>query len=116
LTDELFLLFDGWLHGVDRIIVFNTLRNIEYLSFLQFILVYGTFETCTVGFMRLYTIHGIVYEYAVPLVYTLLSKRSSEYEVNVLNIFLKVKALYIHFKCNYRFWKCTGEGFEVCIP
>lgn len=79
LKGEPFLVFDSQ-PGPDRILIFSTQSNIEWLVSNPRWSCDGTFKTCPQLFMQLYTIHIIVNNTSVPLVYALLpDKREATY-------------------------------------
>lgn len=70
-----FLLFDEQF-GEDRILIFSTEDNLEFLVRNQNWFCDGTFKASPVLFNQLYTIHAIENGLSIPVVYGLLSSRS----------------------------------------
>lgn len=61
----------------DRMIVFGTEENLRLLAGAKHWLMDGTFGACSMLFGQLYSIHAIIGEKVVPLIYALLPGRSS---------------------------------------
>lgn len=70
-----FLLFDSGPTD-DRILIFSTRRNLRLLAQSMHWYVDGTFKTVPHLFCQLYTIHGLQYNNAIPLVYALLPDKT----------------------------------------
>jgi hypothetical protein len=67
-NDEDFLLFDSGLSS-DRIMLFSTSKNLEFLQLLKVWLVDGTFHSCPTIFDQIFVIHGWHSGTCFPLVY-----------------------------------------------
>lgn len=59
----------------NRIIIFYTEKNLEYLVRSRTIFCDGTFKTAPAMFYQLYSIHGIVFGHVFPLVYILVTSK-----------------------------------------
>ena len=77
LDDEPFLLEDTGAEDTERIIVFGTQADLRELLLSEIWLGDGTFKACPPLFMQVYTIHGVIKESTVPLLYALLPNKSA---------------------------------------
>lgn len=85
-----FLLWDSGCDDVDRVLMFGTERNLELLEHNSHWFVDGTFSVSPEFYTQLFTIHALIDNTAIPLLYVLLpSKRECDYD----RVFLKVKQL-----------------------
>ena len=75
---------------LNRIIIFTTKRNLQLLSTTNFWYADGTFKTVPSLFNQLYTIHGVINNDVLPLVYILMSKRT---ESSYRKLFFELKTL-----------------------
>ncbi|XP_077297552.1 aminopeptidase N-like [Arctopsyche grandis] len=82
-TPEQFLFWDSGSGSEERILMFTTRKNLEFLKSCQSILMDGTFKTAPPLFTQLYSIHGTRLEgtdqkpgKAVPLIFCLLPDKS----------------------------------------
>ena len=78
---EPFYAFDRGKEDPNPFIIFTTTRNSDELEFSAKWAVDGTFAVCPSLFYQLYTMHGIIKDTTVPLVYCLMrSKTEEKYE------------------------------------
>ncbi|XP_050059707.1 uncharacterized protein LOC126550995 [Aphis gossypii] len=64
-----------------NIILFSCEKNLRFLSNLKTIYVDGTFQYCPKFFLQMFTIHGLINDYYIPLAFFLLpNKESKTYE------------------------------------
>jgi len=64
-----------------NIILFSCEKNLRFLSNLKTIYVDGTFQYCPKFFLQMFTIHGLINDYYIPLAFFLLpNKESKSYE------------------------------------
>ena len=78
---EPFYAFNSGKEDHNRFIVFSTTQNLDELEFSEKWAVDGTFAVCPSLFYQLYTMHGIIKDTTVPLVYCLMrSKTKEKYE------------------------------------
>jgi len=67
------------------ILIFTTASNLSVLSKCDTLYVDGTFKTCPKLFTQFFTIHGLVEEFVVPLVYVLLADKSCKTYFDMFN-------------------------------
>ncbi|KAF7995945.1 hypothetical protein HCN44_007052 [Aphidius gifuensis] len=85
-----FLLYDSG--GKNRILIFTTDKNLNYLASCPVILCDGTFYSVPSIFAQLYTFHGLNESgKTLPVVYVLMSNRRLASYVKVLNVLLQLK-------------------------
>jgi len=60
------------------LVLFSTNDNLQRLSECKTIYVDGTFKTCPKLYAQVYSIHGLYHGWIIPLVYALLSDKTSE--------------------------------------
>jgi hypothetical protein len=87
-----FLFYDDGYGKTNRIVIFTTLPNLKLLERCKVILGDGTFRIAPSGFLQLYTIHGIVFEKRVPLLYVLITNKNEESYAKIWS-FLKTNAM-----------------------
>ena len=81
---ETFLLHDSG-PGEDRILVYSTRRNLEFLKNSRCVFGDGTFKVAPGLFEQIYSIHATLEERQVcPLVFTLMNRKSTDAYVNML--------------------------------
>ena len=78
-----FLLFDSG-PVEKRILIFGTKKNLEYLSQTSHWSLDGTFKTVPTIFSQLYTIHALINDRSVPLIYALLPDKSQTTYANLM--------------------------------
>ncbi|QQP58582.1 Uncharacterized protein FKW44_003950 [Caligus rogercresseyi] len=88
-SQEPFLLFDSNDRG-DRILIFSTQDNLTILSQANTWYADGTFKVAPPLFEQLYTLHGVILDNVVPLVFVLMASKS---EQCYKKLFLKLKEL-----------------------
>lgn len=76
LRGDQFLLADTGKDDVCRMLIFLTKENLQQLSNAEVWLSDGTFKIAPPLFTQLYTVHGLVNNTVVPLVYALLPNRT----------------------------------------
>ncbi|XP_057323664.1 uncharacterized protein LOC130666566 [Microplitis mediator] len=81
--DEQFLLFDSGGHR-NRILIFSTASNLIKLAECEIWCGDGTFRTVPAIFKQLYSIHGVVGDNTMPLVYVLSSSKSKSIYLMIL--------------------------------
>ena len=62
--------------NISNIILFSCEKNLRFLSSLNTIYVDGTFKYCTKFFLQMFTIHGFLNDYYIPLVFILLPNKN----------------------------------------
>ncbi|KFD46117.1 hypothetical protein M514_13012 [Trichuris suis] len=72
---EPFLMHDSGSEDEERIVIFSTEENVAYLSASSTLFCDGTFKTAATQFTQLFTVHGLVLGYPVPLVYALTTRK-----------------------------------------
>lgn len=72
-----FLLYDKG-QNEDRILIFGTDENLSLLATANHWFADGTFDACTTLFAQLYTIHAMIEDRIVPLIYVLLPGKSEQ--------------------------------------
>ncbi|KFD49637.1 hypothetical protein M514_09469 [Trichuris suis] len=75
---EPFLMHDSGSEDEERILLFSTEENVRYLSASSTSLCDDTFKTAPTQFTQLFTVHGLVSGYPVPLVYALTTRKREE--------------------------------------
>ncbi|KFD48343.1 hypothetical protein M514_10755 [Trichuris suis] len=75
LCEELFLVMDSAI-GLDRILLFTTVSNIQKLAHACIWIMDGTFKTVPTVFYQMYTIHARVGSQMFPVAYALTSGKS----------------------------------------
>jgi len=60
-----------------NILGFSTVRNVQALCSLNTIFIDGTYKSCPKLFYQLFTIHGVLNNNYIPLVYFLLPSKSA---------------------------------------
>jgi len=73
-SNQPFLLADT--QEAERILIFTTKENIQELSEARILHADGTFKCAPLLFTQLYTIHGVVQNKMLPLVFTLLPNKN----------------------------------------
>ena len=73
-----FYAFDSGKENLNRFIIFTTTQNLDELEFSAKRTVDGTFVLCPSLFYQLYTMHGIINDTTVPLVYCLMRSKTKE--------------------------------------
>jgi len=63
---------------ISNIIIFSCNTNLKMLCKSEIIYVDGTFSYCTSLFTQLFTIHGLVNTYYIPLVFCLLKDKKTD--------------------------------------
>ena len=61
-----------------RILICTIYENIQYLNTSATLFSDGTFETAPTQFTQLFTVHGVVLDYTMPLIYALTMKRQED--------------------------------------
>lgn len=79
-----FLLFDSG-KVKQRIQIFSTKDNLAYLQEADNIYMDGTFKTVPMLFYQLYTVHAIINEESIPLVYALLPDKSKDTYIKLIS-------------------------------
>ena len=93
----------------NNIIVFGTKENLEFAAKIKTLLLDGTLQYCTKHFLQMFTIHSIVNNDYVPLLFCLLpNKQISTYKalfrtlvnisLNKYNIIFNPKTVVINFE------------------
>ena len=75
---EPFYAFDRGKEDPNRFIIFTTTQNLDELEFSAKWAVDGTFAACPSLFYQNYTMHGIIKDTTVPLVYCLIRNKTKE--------------------------------------
>ena len=75
---ELFYAYDSGKEDRNRFIIVTTTQNLGQLEYSKTWAIDGTFSVCPLMFHQLYSIHGIVKDTTVPLVYCLMKNKSRE--------------------------------------
>ncbi|XP_035231949.1 uncharacterized protein LOC118203773 [Stegodyphus dumicola] len=89
LKEEKFLLYDSGVQ-TDRILIFSTLRNLDFMAECPNWFADGTFKATPPLFSQIYTIHGVKYDNVIPSVYVLMpNKREETYN----RVFTVIKSL-----------------------
>ncbi|OXA46033.1 hypothetical protein Fcan01_19298 [Folsomia candida] len=89
-NNENFLAFDSGSHA-DRIMIFSTARNLEFLSQCNVWLIDGTFKSSPVLFDQLFILHGMGKESTFPLIYCLTPNRTSGTYIRLLSEIKKLQ-------------------------
>ncbi|KFD61048.1 hypothetical protein M514_08442 [Trichuris suis] len=77
---EPFLMHDSGAEDEERVLIFSTQENVRHLSASATLSCDGTFKTSPTQLAQLFTVHGVVLGYPVPLVYALtMRKREQTY-------------------------------------
>ena len=85
-----FLLWDSGALDPHRIFMFGTNDNLNTLQTHSYWFVDGTFKVAPELFMQLFTIHGLIDNRALPLIYVLLTDKT---EASYFRVFDKLKNL-----------------------
>lgn len=83
IAGENFLLYDSG-QGINRILIFATQRNLDRMVRCQHWYADGTFKSSAPLFNQIYTIHAVQYSNVIPVVFILMSDRSTNSYVRVL--------------------------------
>lgn len=75
---ESFLIHDSGARDDKRILIYATYDNIRYLSASTTLLSDGNFKIASTQFTQLFTLHGVVLGYTMPLIQTLTMKRQED--------------------------------------
>ena len=70
--------FDSGKENTNGFTIFKTTQNLDELEFLAKWAVDGTFAVCPSLFYQLYTIHGVIKDTTVPLVYCMIRRKTNE--------------------------------------
>ncbi|KAG0441072.1 hypothetical protein DMUE_1313 [Dictyocoela muelleri] len=62
----------------DRILIWSTVSDLEKLKSSNTWLIEGTFRIASKNFSQLYTIHGLIFDTRLPLVYCLMNKKNEK--------------------------------------
>jgi MULE transposase domain len=89
-TGESFLLFDSGI-APDRIMIFGTDKNLDFLSHSEVWLVDGTFKLAPSLFDQIFIIHGLRNKTTVPLLYCLTPSRTTQTYTRVLTAIKTLK-------------------------
>lgn len=81
----------------DRIIMFYTDKNLEYLVRSKTVFCDGTFKTAPSMFYQLYSIHGKVFGHVFPLVYILATRKDEPTYKKILDKLKGYKKNYLIF-------------------
>jgi hypothetical protein len=87
---ELFLQFDSG-PGNDRILLFSTQRNLDFMDRCNRWFADGTFKSSPKLFCQLYTIHGVQYTNVIPTVFALLPNKSEATYIRLLKALKSIK-------------------------
>ncbi|KAF7693711.1 hypothetical protein CDIK_2156 [Cucumispora dikerogammari] len=79
-----FLLHDST-NGDDRVLIFSTEKNLEFLARSPDWYANSTFKTVPRLFYQLYTIHGVSQNRAIPAVFALLAGKTSRIYLQLFN-------------------------------
>lgn len=71
------------LSATDKIIIFSCFTNLHYLCSLETVYMDGTFQFCTQFFHQMFTIHGFDNGHYVPLVFNLITNKTTECYINI---------------------------------
>ena len=82
--NELFLMYDSG-PSEDRLLIFSTERDLDYLKNSKELFADGTFKTAPLLFDQIYTLHAKLEKQVVPLVFALMNKRTTESYIRMLN-------------------------------
>jgi hypothetical protein len=69
----------------NTVVMFSTLDNLRHLSRSKTIYMDGTFKTCPTLFTQMFSVHALVCDHVVPLVYVLLVDKSCKTYFSVFN-------------------------------
>ncbi|KHJ40130.1 hypothetical protein D918_09827 [Trichuris suis] len=75
---EPFLMHDSGAEDEERVLIFPPQENVRLLSASATLFCDGTFKTAPTQFARLFTVHGVVLGYPVPLVYALTTRKREQ--------------------------------------
>ncbi|KFD59233.1 hypothetical protein M514_28588, partial [Trichuris suis] len=75
---EPFLMHDSGAEDEERVLIFSTQENVRHLSASATLFCDGTFKTAPTQFAQLFTVHGVVLGYPVPLVYALTTRKREQ--------------------------------------
>ena len=89
-NEELFLLYDSGAAN-DRILVFGTERNLDFLQLSDGWYADGTFKVAPPLFRQLYTIHGERFGKIIPAIYALLPNKREETYVRLMDALLGIR-------------------------
>lgn len=78
LGGERFLLKDTGADDPDRMLIFATRQNLQYLSQSPTLYCDGTFKTAPGQFLQLFTIHGRFRDHVFPFVYALTKRKTTD--------------------------------------
>ena len=104
LRGEQFLAFDSGSDDPRRFFIFTTEQNLDLLEGYQNWHADGTFKSCPTLFYQIFTLHAVVNDHTLPLVYFLLpGKSQNDYttalkELKIINPSLNPKQIIIDFE------------------
>ncbi|XP_043278365.1 uncharacterized protein [Venturia canescens] len=75
----------------DRIIIFGTEENLDLLATAEHWFADGTFDACPTLFSQLYTIHARIEDRIIPLIFVLLSGKSTSFYCEMLRAIKNAK-------------------------
>jgi hypothetical protein len=108
---ENFLMKDtGVAAGANRILIFSTHQNLEFLARSEMVFSDGTFDHTPPPFYQMYTFHGIVYGKSIPLVYMLLPKKDIP---TYRSAFQELKLLQVRIFSHER--RSTGSNAMIAL-
>ncbi|KAF0756715.1 Uncharacterized protein FWK35_00015087 [Aphis craccivora] len=85
IKDEDFLLVNN---NKTNILGFSTVRNVQALCSLNTIFIDGTYKSCPKLFYQLFTIHGVLNNNYIPLVYFLLPSKKNDIQFNPVRMYV----------------------------
>jgi hypothetical protein len=90
-NDKLFLMYDSGRHA-DRILMFTTTENLEFLKNSSMWFVDGTFKVAPVLFTQLFVVHGMRGKTVFPLVYVLTPRKDTATYSRIFKELLKLES------------------------
>jgi hypothetical protein len=88
---EIFLLYDSGNNDNNRIIMFGTARNIALLNEFPHWCVDGTFKVAPQFFTQVYTVHALINNRALPMIYVLLNNKQQATYKRVLEKLMEIE-------------------------
>lgn len=89
-SGEKFLISDTTEHG-SRILMFGTHKNVSVLNEYQHWCVDGTFSVAPKTFSQIYTIHALLQDEAIPLIYVFLTNKQEESYIRLFGILSQIE-------------------------
>ena len=111
-----FYAFDSDKEDPNRFIIFTKTQNLDELEFSAKWAVEGTFAVCTSLFYQLYTMHGIIKDTTVPLVYCLMRSKTKEKYEELFEALKNLNAMLDQHEVTIAFENAAIEALKSSIP